>query len=174
MAENIFLGHEVTRGILLDRATMHRRTEELLASIGVKVSPGTLVKNLSIANQQMIEIAKALSKNARIIVFDEPTSSLTDAEISELFRIIASLRENGVGMFYISHRLEEIFQIGDRITIMRDGKKIATAPMESMDMDKVVEGIAGRKIQDVFQRTSPPRGKCCWRSRTCAEDVSRT
>lgn len=158
VAENIFLGHELTKGILLDRAAMNARTEELLDSIGIKVSPGTLVKNLSIANQQMIEIAKALSKNAKIIVFDEPTSSLTDAEISELFRIIASLRENGVGMFYISHRLEEIFQIGDRITIMRDGKKIATNAMESMDMDAVVEGIAGRKIQDVFQRHFPPRG----------------
>ena len=158
VAENIFLGHEITRGILLDRAEMNRRTEELLATIGVKVSPGALLKNLSIANQQMIEIAKALSKNARIIVFDEPTSSLTEAEISELFRIIASLRENGVGMFYISHRLEEIFQIGDRITIMRDGRRIATESMEAMDMDKVVEGIAGRKIRDVFQRHFPPRG----------------
>lgn len=158
VTENIFLGHEITKGFLLDRAAMDRRTEELLASIGVKVSPSTLVKNLSIANQQMIEIAKALSKNARIIVFDEPTSSLTEAEISELFRIIAALREKGVGMFYISHRLEEIFQIGNRITIMRDGKKIATDSMENMDMDKVVEGIAGRKIQDVFQRHFPVKG----------------
>jgi ribose transport system ATP-binding protein len=159
VAENIFLGHEVRRGILIDRRAMNKRAEELLASIGVKVSPTTPVKNLSIANQQMIEIAKALSKDAKVIVFDEPTSSLTETEISELFRIIASLRSKGVGMFYISHRLEEIFEIGDRITIMRDGKKISTAPMASMTMDKVVEGIAGRRIENVFQRHFPPRGE---------------
>jgi ribose transport system ATP-binding protein len=158
VAENIFLGHEVKRGILIDRRAMNKRAAELLASIGVKVSPTTPVKNLSIANQQMIEIAKALSKDAKVIVFDEPTSSLTETEISELFRIIASLRSKGVGMFYISHRLEEIFEIGDRITIMRDGKKISTAPMASMTMDKVVEGIAGRKIENVFQRHFPQKG----------------
>lgn len=158
VAENIFLGHEITRGILIDRSAMNKRAGELLSSIGIKVSPGTLVKNLSIANQQMIEIAKALSKDARVIVFDEPTSSLTQTEIAELFRIIASLRSKGVGMFYISHRLEEIFEIGDRVTIMRDGKKISTAPVSSMTMDKVVEGIAGRKIENVFQRHFPPKG----------------
>jgi len=157
--ENIFLGHEIRHGILIDRKAMDKRAEELLASIGVKVSPGTLVKNLSIANQQMIEIAKALSKNARVIVFDEPTSSLTDAEIKELFRIITALRGKGVGMFYISHRLEEIFEIGDRITIMRDGRKIATAPIAEMDMGKVVEGIAGRRIENVFQRHFPAKGE---------------
>ena len=158
VAENIFLGHEITRGLLIDRSAMNARAEELLASIGVKVSPSTLVKNLSIANQQMIEIAKALSKDAKIIVFDEPTSSLTETEIAELFRIIAALRSKGVGMFYISHRLEEIFEIGDRITIMRDGRKISTAPMASMTMDSVVEGIAGRKIENVFQRHFPAKG----------------
>jgi ribose transport system ATP-binding protein len=158
VAENIFLGHEITKGILIDRAVMNRRAEELLASIGVKVAANTPVKNLSIANQQMIEIAKALSKDAKIIVFDEPTSSLTETEITELFRIITSLRGKGVGMFYISHRLEEIFEIGDRITIMRDGRKISTAPMASMTMDKVVEGIAGRRIENVFQRHFPQRG----------------
>jgi ribose transport system ATP-binding protein len=158
VAENIFLGHEITRGVLIDRSAMNKRAGELLASIGVKVSPSTPVKNLSIANQQMIEIAKALSKDARIIVFDEPTSSLTETEITELFRIIASLRSKGVGMFYISHRLEEIFEIGDRITILRDGKKISTAPVSSMCMETVVEGIAGRKIDNVFQRHFPPKG----------------
>jgi ribose transport system ATP-binding protein len=158
VTENIFLGHEITRGIVVDRKAMNKRAEELLASIGVNVSPKALVKNLSIANQQMIEIAKALSKNANIIVFDEPTSSLTETEITELFRIIASLRSRGVGMFYISHRLEEIFQIGDRITIMRDGKRISTAPVASMSMDKVVEGIAGRKIENIFQRHCPAAG----------------
>jgi ribose transport system ATP-binding protein len=158
VTDNIFLGHEIRKGIFLDRRTMEARTEDLLASIGVKVSPRTPVKNLSIANQQMIEITKALSKNAKIIVFDEPTSSLTNTEIAELFRIIAALKAKGVGMFYISHRLEEIFEIGDRVSILRDGKKITTLPIAESDMDRIVEGIAGRRIDKVYHRTYPKRG----------------
>ena len=159
VADNIFLGHEIKQGILLNRKAMEARTEELLASIGVKVSPRTLVKNLSIADQQMIEITKALSKKAKILVFDEPTSSLTSTEIGELFRIIAALKAKGVGMFYISHRLEEIFEIGDRVTIMRDGRKIATMNIVDSAMDQIVEGIAGRRIDKVYARTSPEKGE---------------
>jgi ABC-type sugar transport system, ATPase component len=159
VADNIFLGHEITKGIFLDRAEMRRRTEELLASIGIGVSPDTILKNLSIASQQMIEIAKALSKNARIIVFDEPTSSLTTAEIKELFAIIATLKKKGVGMFYISHRLEEIFEIGDRVTILRDGKKISTSKIDAISMGEIVEGIAGRKIENVYLRRFPDKGE---------------
>ena len=158
VADNIFLGHEITKGIFLDRGEMRRRTEELLASIGIKVSPDTILKNLSIASQQMIEIAKALSKNAKVIVFDEPTSSLTTAEIEELFAIIATLKEKGVGMFYISHRLEEIFEIGDRVTILRDGKKISTSKINAISMEEIVEGIAGRKIENVYVRRFPEKG----------------
>ena len=159
VADNIFLGHEIRQGIFLNRKAMEARTDELLASIGVNVSPRTLVKNLSIANQQMIEITKALSKKAKIIVFDEPTSSLTSTEIGELFRIIATLKAKGVGMFYISHRLEEIFEIGDRVTIMRDGKKITTMKIANCTMDQVVEGIAGRRIDKVYTRTHPEKGE---------------
>jgi len=159
VADNIFLGHEIRQGIFLNRKAMEARTEELLASIGVKVSPRTLVKHLSIANQQMIEITKALSKKAKIIVFDEPTSSLASTEIRELFRIIATLKAKGVGMFYISHRLEEIFEIGDRVTIMRDGRKIATLGIANSTMDQIVEGIAGRRIDKVYTRTYPEKGE---------------
>ena len=159
VTNNIFLGHEIRRGIFLDRKAMEARTEELLTSIGVNVSPRTLVKNLSIANQQMIEITKALSKNAKIIVFDEPTSSLTSTEIGELFRIIAALKAKGVGMFYISHRLEEIFEIGDRVTIMRDGRKITTSNIADSTLDQIVEGIAGRRIDKVYARTYPEKGE---------------
>jgi ribose transport system ATP-binding protein len=159
VADNIFLGHEILRGVFLKRREMERRTEELLASIGIKVTPQTLLKNLSIASQQMIEIAKALSKNAKVIVFDEPTSSLTTAEIDELFSIIATLKAKGVGMFYISHRLEEIFDIGDRVTILRDGKKIATSAISDISMEEIVEGIAGRKIENVYTRRFPEKGE---------------
>jgi ribose transport system ATP-binding protein len=158
VAENIFLGHELCSGPFVRRKEMEKQTESLLASIGVAVSPRTLLKNLSIAHQQMIEITKALSKNAKIIVFDEPTSSLASAEIAELFRIIAALREKGVGMFYISHRLEEIFEIGDRVSIMRDGKKISTSKIADISMDRIVEGIAGRRIENVYTRTPSEKG----------------
>jgi ribose transport system ATP-binding protein len=158
VADNLFLGHEIHRGIFTNRREMERQTKELLASVGIKVSPTTLAKNLSIANQQMIEIAKALSKNAKLIVFDEPTSSLSNTETEELFRIIATLKEKGVGMFYISHRLEEIFTVGDRVTILRDGRKISTKAIKDTNMDEIVEGIAGRKIENVYTRTFPEKG----------------
>lgn len=158
VAANMFLGHEIMNGIFCNRREMERQTRELLSSIGVNVSPATLVKNLSIANQQMIEITKALSKNAKLIVFDEPTSSLSNTEIDELFRIIGTLKEKGVGMFYISHRLEEIFTIGDRVTILRDGKKIATKAIADTGMEEIVEGIAGRKIENVYARTPTEKG----------------
>ncbi|MDR2076503.1 MAG: sugar ABC transporter ATP-binding protein [Desulfovibrio sp.] len=171
VADNIFLGHEIHKGPLLNRREMERRTEALLASIGIAVSPRTLLRNLSIANQQMIEITKALSKNAKIIVFDEPTSSLTSAEIAELFRIIAALREKGVGMFYISHRLEEIFEIGDRVTIMRDGKRISTTAIAQTSMDRIVEGIAGRRIENVYTRTPSERGETLFALRNLSGGV---
>ena len=97
----------------MDTRAQEKRASELLNEIGIQVDPRTLVKNLGVGTQQMVEIAKALSKKAKVIVFDEPTSSLTDSEIQELFGIIRLLRERGVGMFYISHRLEELFKIGD-------------------------------------------------------------
>ncbi|MCL2767986.1 MAG: sugar ABC transporter ATP-binding protein, partial [Synergistaceae bacterium] len=159
VASNIFLGHEIHRGPFLNKKEMEKRTVELLRSIGVNVPPHTLIKNLSIAQQQMIEITKALSKNARIIVFDEPTSSLTDSEVKELFRIISGLKEKNVGMFYISHRLEEIFEIGDRVTIMRDGKKISSTNISDISMEKIVEGIAGRKIENIYPRTICSKGE---------------
>ncbi|GHV37161.1 monosaccharide-transporting ATPase [Synergistales bacterium] len=158
VANNVFLGHEPQRGIFINKKEMERRTAELLDSIGVNVPPYTLMKNLSIAQQQMIEIAKALSKNAKIIVFDEPTSSLTETEVKELFRIISDLKKKNVGMFYISHRLDEIFEIGDRVTIMRDGKKISTSLIADITMEKIVEGIAGRRIENIYPRTPCAKG----------------
>ena len=159
VTNNIFLGHELHKGPFLDKKEMEKRTVELLHSIGVNVHPQTLIKNLSIAQQQMIEIAKALSKNARIIVFDEPTSSLTESEVKELFRIISGLKEKNVGMFYISHRLEEIFEIGDRVTILRDGKKIVTTNISDISMEEIVEGIAGRKIENIYPRKICAKGE---------------
>jgi ABC-type sugar transport system, ATPase component len=150
IASNVFLGHELKKGIFVSMKEQVKRSNEMLTDMGIKIDSSTLVKNLGIGTQQMVEIVKALSKNAKIIVFDEPTSSLTESEITELFRIIRLLKERGVGMFYISHRLEEIFQIGDRVTILRDGHHILTDNISNINMSQIIEGIAGRKIKNMY------------------------
>jgi len=159
IAANIFLGHELRKGPFVDVAAQEKRANELLEEIGVRVDSKTLVKNLGVGTQQMVEIAKALSQNAKVIVFDEPTSSLTDSEIQELFSIIRLLRERNVGMFYISHRLEELFKIGDRVSVLRDGHHILTDTIDHMTMESVIENIAGRKIENLFPHTRKEAGE---------------
>ena len=159
IASNIFLGHELKKGCFVDTRAQEKRASELLNEIGIQVDPRTLVKNLGVGTQQMVEIAKALSKKAKVIVFDEPTSSLTDSEIQELFGIIRLLRERGVGMFYISHRLEELFKIGDRVTVLRDGRHILTDTIDHMTMESVIENIAGRKIENLFPHVRKEAGE---------------
>jgi len=159
IAANIFLGHEIKKGLFVDARAQEKRANELLREIGVSVDSRTLVKNLGVGTQQMVEIAKALSQNAKVIVFDEPTSSLTDSEIKELFGIISILRERGVGMFYISHRLEELFKIGDRVTVLRDGKHILTDTIDKMTMESVIENIAGRKIENLYPHVRKEAGE---------------
>lgn len=159
IASNIFLGHEMRKGPFVDTAAQEKRANEILSEIGVQIDAKTLVKHLSIGAQQMVEIAKALSRNAKVIVFDEPTSSLTDSEIEELFHIIRLLKKRQVGMFYISHRLEELFVIGDRVTVLRDGRQIKTDVISNMTMESVIESIAGRKIENLFPHTRKPAGE---------------
>lgn len=159
VAQNIFLGHPLKKGIFNDDRRMNKEASERLEQLQVHLKPTQLVKTLGVGTQQMIEIVKALSKEAKILVFDEPTSSLADAEIKQLFTVIRMLKERGIGMFYISHRLEEIFEIGDRVTIMRDGKKISTSRIEDMDMNKLIEGIAGRKIENLYPHTRKKAGE---------------
>ncbi len=148
--ENIFLGSEPKKGFFRDSKSMRRKTQELLDELGIQEDPNTLVKNLGVGTQQMVEIAKALSKNTKILVLDEPTSSLAGTEINELFKIIATLKKKGVGMFYISHRLEETFEIGTRVSIMRDGRLIRTELIEDINMEQIIEGIAGRVINVLY------------------------
>lgn len=157
--DNIFLGHELRKGSFSDRKEMYCRTKALLTSLNIWANPRELVKDLSIANQQMIEIARALSSDAKVLVFDEPTSSLTSVEIKDLFEMIRKLKERGVGMFYISHRLEEVFEIGDRVTIMRDGMHVRTDDVAKIKMHEIIEGIAGRKIENLFPHVRKKRGK---------------
>ena len=128
VGENVFLGDLPTRGgsWQVDWPEVWRRSSELLERVGLRIRPQTLVHNLSVAQKQMVEIARALARNVRVLILDEPTSSLTERETEKLFEIIESLRERGVGVVYISHRLGEVFRIAQRVTVMRDGKVVGT------------------------------------------------
>lgn len=143
VAENIFLGEEVTKNGLRDTAYMNRRAKEVLDNLGINVDPGTVVSSLSVGMSQMVEIAKAVSKNAKILVLDEPTASLSDSETEHLFKLIADLKEKGVSMVYISHRMNEILKIADSITILRDGVIAHTGSVKDIDLDKIIMHMLG-------------------------------
>lgn len=169
--KNIFLGNEKKKGIFDDKDYMYKESKKYLDMLHLDIAPETLVKELSTGTQQMVEIAKAISKNSRVLVLDEPTSSLTEAEIKELFSIIRMLKEQGVGMFYISHRLEELYEIGDRVTIMRDGIKVGTYKLDEIEMNEMIEKIAGRKIENLYPRNPIDKpGECVLEIKGCSGD----
>src|SRR5207244_13475703 len=130
--ENIFLGRERGR-VLLKRAEMRREAQALLGRLGASVDAGAPVASLGVAQQQMVEIAKALAGRPRVLVLDEPTAALSERDAARLFGLLRELRARGLGIIYISHRLAEIFEIADRVTVLRDGTRVATAPVASVD-----------------------------------------
>ncbi|MCB8981568.1 MAG: sugar ABC transporter ATP-binding protein [Ardenticatenaceae bacterium] len=150
LAQNIFIGREPRRGLsfLLDEAALNQQTAELFASMHLKLDPQTRVSNLTIAKQQMVEIAKALSFNSEVLIMDEPTAALTEAEIEDLFKFIRDLRARGAGIIYISHRLEELKQISDRVTVMRDGHYINTVNTNEVTTDQIISMMVGRTIYE--------------------------
>jgi ABC-type sugar transport system, ATPase component len=155
VAENVFLGREPRRRGLVDRARMEADTRALLADLGVAdVSPRTRVGSLSVAQQQVVEIVKALSQDARLISMDEPTAALAAHEVALLYRIVGQLRERGVGVLYVSHRLQEIFDLADRITVLKDGALVRTAPAAEFTPDTLVSAMVGRALSGFF----PPPG----------------
>ena len=158
VAENIFLGREIVKSGILSNAQMYRKSKEVLERLKIDIDPNTIVGDMPVSKQQMVEIAKALSTNARILIMDEPTSALTAAEIEELFRIIRQLKSEGCAIVYISHRLEELQHIVDRVTIQRDGKYVATLDYEKTDMDEIVSLMVGRQITEKFPRVECKRG----------------
>lgn len=159
VAENIFLGREQIRsGILADK-DMNRQAKKILDRLNIDIPPTTIVGDLAVSKQQMIEIAKALSTDARILIMDEPTSALTSVEIQDLFKIIKKLRDEGRGIIYISHRLEELQYIVDRVTIMRDGKYIASMNYEDTNMQEIIANMVGREIKEKFPKVQTERGK---------------
>lgn len=158
--ENIWLGREPKNKFgLVDHKEMFRMTEELLKRINLKVNPKQLVKELSVAKIQMLEIAKAVSYDAKLIIMDEPTSSLTDSEVDELFEIIRVLRDQNVGIIYISHKLDEIFEICDMVTIFRDGQFIETRKIEDIDHQTMINLMVGRELNELFPKTETEIGQ---------------
>ena len=149
VAENIYIGREAMSGILLNKRRQNQMTQELLQGLSINIAPTTVVGTLTVAKQQMVEIAKALSyENTRILIMDEPSAALTEAEIEELFRFIRDLKARGVGIVYISHRMGELKQISDRITVMRDGQYIGTVNTPEVSMDEIIRMMVGRVIYE--------------------------
>lgn len=150
--ENLFLGHEVQAGGFLRKKEMRERAAEVIARLGFDLNPKKKVSELSRAHQQMVEIAKALLAEVRLLILDEPTASLTENETYKLFDLIGKLKERGVGIVYVSHRMREIKQIADRITVLRDGRKIATRRVDEVSENELVELMTGRKIDVLFPK----------------------
>ncbi len=159
VAENIFLGREKRHGIALANSEMEAEARRILDELKIDLDPRQVVGELPVSKQQMVEIAKALSTNARVLIMDEPTSALTAREIDDLFRIIRELKEKGCGIVYISHRLEELQHIVDRVTIMRDGQYITRMDFQDTSLDEIIAYMVGREIKEKFPRVSCEKGK---------------
>jgi len=149
-AQNILIGREPRKlgGLLLDEAALNTRAGELFAAMHLSLDPRTEVRNLTIARQQMVEIAKALSYRSRVLIMDEPTAALNDTEINELFAIIQRLKAEGVGIVYISHKMDELKRIADRVTVMRDGETVGTVPAAETPVETIISMMVGRKLTE--------------------------
>jgi ribose transport system ATP-binding protein len=158
VAENVVLGRELRRGMWLDRAAMAAQTRELLERIGIRLEPGRPVEQLRTGEQQLVVIAKALSLQARVLIMDEPTSALSSSEVDRLFEVTRELRRDGVGIIYISHRMDEISRIADRATVLRNGRVAATFDPRTMTTSQVVEAMVGRPVQQVFSTPDTTAG----------------
>jgi D-xylose transport system ATP-binding protein len=159
VAENLMLGREPTRYGFIRWSAANAEARRALDLVGLDTDPGRPVKELGIGQQQMVEIAKALAKNAEILVLDEPTAALTEADAQRLLKFLAVLRSRAVSSIYISHRLEEVFQIADRVTVLRDGKSIATHKTAELSTDRVISLMVGREVQNLYPRVKTTPGE---------------
>ncbi|RAK07213.1 ribose transport system ATP-binding protein [Halanaerobium saccharolyticum] len=154
IAENIFLGREQLKGnTVINKNEMYNKSSEILHDLGINLDPDTIIADLGVAMQQMVEIAKALSMDSDIIIMDEPTAALGENEIEELFKTIENLKKKGISIIYISHRLKELWEVADRVTVFRDGQYIATHPISETDKDLLINEMVGRELKEQF----PPR-----------------
>ena len=160
VAENIYLGREpVGRLGLIDKKKMVADTRALLERLEININPNAVMRTLSVANTQMVEIAKAISYDSSLIIMDEPTSAITEREVAQLFRMIRTLREQGVGIIYITHKMDEVFQIADEITVLRDGQYIATVPAAQTDRNSLIAMMVGRELTNLFPKEDAPIGE---------------
>ncbi|MCD8084403.1 MAG: sugar ABC transporter ATP-binding protein [Clostridiales bacterium] len=159
VAENIFLGREPGKYGMVDYRQLYRQTNELLQKLGIDLDPKAKMKRLRVADQQMVEIAKAISQDARVVIMDEPTSSITDKEVESLFEMIRSLKESGVGIIYISHKMDEIFQICDDLTVLRDGSYINTFKASEVDEATLIHNMVGHDLDVQFPKVDVPIGE---------------
>ncbi|MDG6895963.1 galactose/methyl galactoside ABC transporter ATP-binding protein MglA [Volucribacter amazonae] len=156
--DNLWLGRYPTKGLFVDHSKMYQETKAIFDELDIHIDPKEKVGKLSVSQMQMIEIAKAFSYNAKIVIMDEPTSSLSEKEVAHLFKIIDKLKQRGCGIIYISHKMDEIFKICDEITILRDGKWINTVPVASSTMDSIVAMMVGRELTQRFpEKTNQPK-----------------
>lgn len=153
VADNMLLGRYPKKGLMIDQNKMYKYCQEIFDDMGIDIDPREITENLSVAKRQLIEIAKAVSYNAKILVLDEPSSSLTNKEVDILFTIIKKLKDRGVGIIYISHKMDEILAISNDVTIMRDGQWVATEPSDDLTIDKIISLMVGRDIENVY----PPK-----------------
>lgn len=163
VAQNIFLGREIKKkgvmGLIIDNEAIEKKSRELLDSLHMDIPCDRKVSTLSVPQQQLVEVAKALSLDAKIIIFDEPTATLAEKETKALFEIIHKLKERGLGIIYISHRLEEIWKIGDRITVLRDGAYVGTVGIKDITIDELIRMMVGREIGEQFPRVLQKQGE---------------
>lgn len=158
--ENLFLGREITKKFgVVDKKAMFDKTKEVLNRLGLDINPNENLGNLSVGQQQLVEIAKALLVNTEVIILDEPTSALTDKEVDKLFSIVRMLKSQGVSFIYISHRMEEIFKLCDRVTVLRDGRYIGTEKICNTNNDELIKMMIGRDLGNMFQKEIVPIGK---------------
>ena len=163
IAENIFLAHETVRRGIIDKRTQQQRTSELIQRLEYQIDPNTLISDLRIGEQQIVTIAKALAQDTRILVMDEPTSSLSTTEVEVLFRIIYELKSHGITIVYISHKLDEVLQIGDCITVLRDGHVVAEEVVKNVNLHWVIDKMIGRELEALFTRKRHKIGKVLFR-----------
>jgi D-xylose transport system ATP-binding protein len=159
IAENIFLGREPSKGGIINKNEMLKNAAKYLKELGLTLDPNEKVSQLGIGQQQMVEIAKALSHNAKVLILDEPTSALTESEVETFFKIMKDLRTRGVSSVLITHKLNEVMELADRITILRDGKSVATYSVNDATESRIISDMVGRKIEDVYPKREPNFGK---------------
>ncbi len=164
-AENLFLGRPIRKGVMIDKKAMEQKAKEAFDQLHIKINPKELVKNLTVGYQQMIEIAKAVQQNAQVLIMDEPSAPLTTNEVKSMFEVVELLRKKGVSIIYISHRLEEIFYLSDRIEVIRDGEYVDTLITKEANVDQLISLMVGREMTQKF----PPRPDCIDKSKVVLE-----